>query len=158
VIARNSSFTYKGKAVDTKQVGRELGVRYVLEGSVRKAGARLRITGQLIDAMTGAHLWADRFDGSTEDVFELQDKVALSVAGVIEPALCPTPSFAAKPKHQSSLPQESAVRCCSDRIEVSKPWCRTSPSGHQRQRRFEHESTNSALPQFQTYCCIAANE
>jgi adenylate cyclase len=87
VIARNSSFTYKGKAVDTKQVGRELGVRYVLEGSVRKAGARLRITGQLIDALTGAHLWADRFDGSMEDVFELQDKVALSVAGVIEPAL-----------------------------------------------------------------------
>ena len=87
VIARNSSFTYKGKVVDTKQVGRELGVRYVLEGSVRKAGARLRITGQLIDAITGAHLWADQFDGSTEDVFELQDKVALSVAGVIEPAL-----------------------------------------------------------------------
>ena len=87
VIARNSSFTYKGKAVDIKQVGRELGVRYILEGSVRKAGARLRITSQLIDAMTGAHLWADRFDGSMEDVFELQDKVALSVAGVIEPAL-----------------------------------------------------------------------
>jgi adenylate cyclase len=87
VIARNSSFTYKGKAVDIKQVGRELGVRYVLEGSVRKAGARLRITCQLIDAVTGAHLWADRFDGSLEDVFELQDKVALSVAGVIEPAL-----------------------------------------------------------------------
>jgi adenylate cyclase len=87
VIARNSSFTYKGRAVDAKQVGRELGVRYVLEGSVRKAGARLRITGQLIDALTGTHLWADRFDGSLEDVFELQDKVALSVAGVIEPAL-----------------------------------------------------------------------
>jgi adenylate cyclase len=87
VVARNSSFTYKGKAVDIKQVGRELGVRYVLEGSVRKAAARLRITCQLIDALTGAHLWADRFDGSTEDVFELQDKVALGVAGVIEPAL-----------------------------------------------------------------------
>jgi adenylate cyclase len=87
VIARNSSFTYKGQAVDLKQVGRELGVRYVLEGSVRKAGGRVRITGQLIDAATGAHLWADRFDGSLEDVFELQDKVASSVAGVIEPAL-----------------------------------------------------------------------
>jgi TolB-like protein len=87
VIARNSSFTYKGQAVDVKQVGRELGVRYVLEGSVRKAGNRVRITGQLIDAETGAHLWADRFDGSLEDVFELQDKVASSVAGVIEPAL-----------------------------------------------------------------------
>jgi len=87
VIARNSSFTYKGRAVDVKQVGRELGVRYVLEGSVRKAGTRVRITGQLIDALTGTHLWADRFDGSLEDVFELQDRVAVSVSGVIEPAL-----------------------------------------------------------------------
>src|SRR5262249_36770726 len=75
VIARNSSFTYKGQAVDVKRVGRELGVRYVLEGPVRKAGNRVRITGQLIDAETGSHLWADRFDGSLEDVFELQDKV-----------------------------------------------------------------------------------
>ena len=87
VLARNSSFTYKGQAVDVKQVGRELGVRYVLEGSVRKSGNRVRITGQLIDAATGAHLWADRFDGSLEDVFGLQDKVASSVVGVIEPAL-----------------------------------------------------------------------
>jgi TolB-like protein len=87
VIARNSSFTYKGQAVDVKQVGRELGVRYVLEGSVRKAGGRVRITGQLIDAQNGAHIWADRFDGSLEDVFELQERVAISVAGVIEPAL-----------------------------------------------------------------------
>jgi TolB-like protein/class 3 adenylate cyclase len=87
VIARNSTVTYKGHAVDVKQVGRELGVRYVLEGSVRKGGNRVRITGQLIDAETGAHLWADRFDGSLEDVFELQDEVALSVAGVIEPEL-----------------------------------------------------------------------
>jgi TolB-like protein/class 3 adenylate cyclase len=76
VIARNSTFTYKGQAVDVKQIGRELGVRYVLEGSVRKAGGRVRITGQLIDALTGTHLWADRFDGSLEDVFDLQDKVA----------------------------------------------------------------------------------
>ena len=87
VIARNSSFTYKGQAVDVKQVGRELGVRYVLEGSVRKAGQRVRITAQLIDTTTGAHLWADRFDGPLEDVFDLQDQVASSVAGVIEPAL-----------------------------------------------------------------------
>jgi len=87
VIARNSSFTYKGQAVDVKQVGRELGVRYVLEGSVRKGGGRVRITAQLIEAETGMHLWADRFDGSLEDVFDLQDKVAISVAGVIEPAL-----------------------------------------------------------------------
>jgi TolB-like protein/class 3 adenylate cyclase len=87
VIARNSTFTYKGQAVDVKQVGRELGVRYVLEGSVRKAGGRVRIAAQLIDALSGAHLWADRFDGSLEDVFDRQDKVAVSVAGVIEPAL-----------------------------------------------------------------------
>jgi TolB-like protein/class 3 adenylate cyclase len=87
VIARNSSFTYKGQAVDVKQVGRELGVRYVLEGSVRKSGNRVRITAELIEAESGAHLWADRFDGSLEDVFELQDDVAVSVAGIIEPAL-----------------------------------------------------------------------
>jgi TolB-like protein/class 3 adenylate cyclase len=87
VIARNSSFTYKGQAIDVKRVGRELGVRYVLEGSVRKAGGRVRITAQLIDAGSGTHIWADRFDGSLEDVFELQDKVASSVAGAIEPAL-----------------------------------------------------------------------
>jgi len=87
VIARNSSFTYKGKAVDIRQVGRELGVRYVLEGSVRRAGSRLRITGQLIDSSMGFHLWAEKFDGALEDVFELQDKVASSVAGVIDPLL-----------------------------------------------------------------------
>ena len=87
VIARNSSFTFKGRAVDVKQVGRELGVMYVLEGSVRKAGNRIRITAQLLDTTTNAHLWADRFDGTLEDVFELQDNVASSVAGVIEPTL-----------------------------------------------------------------------
>ena len=87
VIARNSSFTYKGKAIDIKQVGRELGVRYILEGSVRKGGGRIRITGQLIDSLTGAHLWADRFDGSIEDVFELQVEVAIAIAGIIEPTL-----------------------------------------------------------------------
>jgi TolB-like protein len=87
VLARNSSFTYKGQAIDVKQVGRDLGVRYVLEGSVRRGGNRVRIGAQLIEAETGAHLWADRFDGSLEDVFDLQDKVASSVAGVIEPAL-----------------------------------------------------------------------
>jgi adenylate cyclase len=87
VIARNSSFTYKGKAVDIKQVGRELGVRYVLEGSVRKAGGRVRITGQLIEAATGAHLWADKIDGALEDVFDLQDEVTLRVVGAIEPSI-----------------------------------------------------------------------
>jgi adenylate cyclase len=87
VIARNSSFTYRGQSVDVKQVGRELGVRYVLEGSVRKAGQRVRITAQLIDAVSDTHLWADRFDGTLEDIFDLQDNVSLSVAGVIEPTL-----------------------------------------------------------------------
>ena len=103
VIARNSSFTYKGQAVDVKQVGRELGVRYVLEGSVRKAGNRVRITAQLIDATNGAHLWADRFEGSLEDVFDLQDKVAISVAGVIEPALRQSEIERARHKRPDSL-------------------------------------------------------
>jgi TolB-like protein/class 3 adenylate cyclase/Tfp pilus assembly protein PilF len=87
VIARNSTFTYKGRAVDIKQVGRDLGVRYVLEGSVRKAGERIRINGQLIDAANGTHLWADRFDGALEDVFDLQDRVTASVVGAIAPKL-----------------------------------------------------------------------
>ena len=87
VIARNSSFVYKGRAVDVKQVGRELGVRYVLEGGVRKAANRVRITTQLIDASTGVHLWADRFDGTLEDIFDLQDQVTASVVGAIAPKL-----------------------------------------------------------------------
>ena len=87
VIARNSSFTYKGRRVDVKQVGRELGVRYVLEGGVRNVAKRVRITGQLIDADTGMHLWADRFEGSLEDIFDLQDLVTESVVGAIAPRL-----------------------------------------------------------------------
>jgi adenylate cyclase len=87
VIARKSSFTYKGRAVDVKQVGRELGVRYVLEGSVRRSASRVRTTVQLIDALTGAHLWADRVDGAFEDILDLQDRVAARVVGEIEPRL-----------------------------------------------------------------------
>ena len=87
VIARNSSFVYKGKAVDIKQVGRELGVRYVLEGSVRKSGNRVRITGQLIEAENGHHVWADRFEGTLEDVFELQDRITESIVWAIEPSM-----------------------------------------------------------------------
>ena len=87
VIARNSSFTYKGKTIDVKEVGRELGVRYVLEGSVRKSTNRVRITGQLIDANTGGHLWAGRFEGNLEDVFALQDQITESVVGQIAPKL-----------------------------------------------------------------------
>jgi TolB-like protein len=87
VIARNSSFTYKGRSVDVKQVGRELGVRYILEGSVRKVANRVRIAGQLIEALSGAHLWADRFDGTLDDIFDLQDHVTASVVGAIAPKL-----------------------------------------------------------------------
>jgi TolB-like protein/tetratricopeptide (TPR) repeat protein len=87
VIARNSSFTYKGRTIDVRQVGRELGVRYVLEGGVRKAGNRVRITAQLIEAETGAHLWADKFDGPLENVFELQDQITDRVVGIVEPSL-----------------------------------------------------------------------
>jgi adenylate cyclase len=90
VIARNSSFTYKGRAVDIKQVGRELGVRYVLEGSVRKAAGKVRITGQLIDAITGAHLWANRFESDLSDVFALQDEVTMNVVSAIQPKLLRT--------------------------------------------------------------------
>jgi TolB-like protein len=103
VIARNSSFTYKGRMVDVKQVGCELGVRYVLEGSVRKAANRLRITGQLIDTSTGMHLWADRFDGGLEDIFELQDEVTSSVIGAIEPKIEQAEIEPAKRKPTESL-------------------------------------------------------
>jgi adenylate cyclase len=103
VIARNSSFTYKGRAVDVKQVGRELGVRYVLEGSVRKAGNRVRITGQLVDAATAAHLWAERFEGSLENVFDLQDQVTTSVIGAIAPKLQQAEIERAKRKPTDSL-------------------------------------------------------
>jgi TolB-like protein/Flp pilus assembly protein TadD len=103
VIARNSSFTYKGRAVDVKQVGRELGVRYLLEGSVRRAGSRVRITGQLIDASTGGHLWADRFDGGLEEIFDLQDQVTASVVAAIAPKLERAEIERAKRKPTESL-------------------------------------------------------
>src|SRR5450759_4230868 len=103
VIARNSSFTYKGRTVDVKQVGRELGVRYVLEGSVRKSVNRVRITGQLIDALTGTHLWADRFDGALEDIFDLQDRVTASVVSAVAPKLERVEIERAKRKPTESL-------------------------------------------------------
>jgi TolB-like protein/Flp pilus assembly protein TadD len=103
VIARNSSFTYKGRSVDIKQVGSELGVRYVLEGSVRRGGDRVRITGQLIDAATGAHLWADRFEGALKDLFELQDQITMSVVGAIAPRLEQAEIGRAKRKPTQSL-------------------------------------------------------
>jgi adenylate cyclase len=103
VIARNSSFIYRDRAIDIRQVGFELGVRYVLEGSVRRAGGRLRITGQLIDATTGLHLWADRFDGVEEDVFDLQDRVTASVVGAISPHLLAAEIERAKRKRPEAL-------------------------------------------------------
>ena len=103
VIASNSSFSYKGKSPDIRQVGRDLGVRYVLEGSVRKAGGKVRITGQLIDSATGAHLWADRFEGSLEDIFDLQDQVTTSVVGGVAPKLDQAEIERAKRKPTESL-------------------------------------------------------
>ena len=103
VIARNSSFTYKGRTVDVKQVGRELGVGYLLEGSVRKATNQVRITGQLIDATTGGHLWADRFGGTLDDIFELQDQITVSVVGAIAPQLERAEIERAKRKPTESL-------------------------------------------------------
>ena len=109
VIARNSSFTYKGRAVDVKQVGRELGVRYVLEGSVRKAANRVRITGQLVDTATGAHLWADRIDGGLGDIFDLQDQVTESVVGAIAPVV-------------EKAEIERARRKPTDSLDAYTPW------------------------------------
>jgi TolB-like protein/class 3 adenylate cyclase/Flp pilus assembly protein TadD len=103
VIARNSTFVYKGQALDVKKVGRELGVRYLVEGSVRKAGNRIRITGQLIDASTGAHVWAERYDGALDDIFELQDRITASVIGAVEPNLRQAEIERAKRKRPDSL-------------------------------------------------------
>src|SRR5712671_2720913 len=103
VIARDSSFAYKGRTADVKQVGRELGVRYVVEGGVRKAAQRVRITAQLIDASTGTHLWADHFDGDLEDIFDLQDQVTASVVGAIAPKLEQAEIERAKRKPTESL-------------------------------------------------------
>jgi len=103
VIARNSSFVFRGRAVDVKQIARELGVRYLLEGSVRKAASRVRITGQLIDAASGTHLWADRFDGTLEDIFDLQDQVTTNVIGAIAPKLEQAEIERAKHKSTESL-------------------------------------------------------
>ena len=116
VIARNSSFTYKGRAVDVKQIGRELGVRYVLEGSVRKAANRVRITGQLVDTSTGAHLWAERFDGGLGDIFDLQDQVTESVVGAIAPAVEKAEIERAKRKPTDSLDAYTLYLRGSDRL------------------------------------------
>ncbi len=135
VIARNSSFTYKGKSVDVKQVGRELGVRYVLEGSVRKAGGRIRITGQLIEAATAAHLWADHFDGALQDIFDLQDQVTANVLGAIAPTL-----------EQAEL--ERASRKPTDSLDAYDCFLRGTASLHQGTREGTQEAINEALQLF----------
>lgn len=122
VIARNSSFTYKGRAIDVKVVGRELGVRYVLEGSVRKAANRLRITGQLVDTTTGVHLWADRFDGALGDIFDLQDQVTESVVGAIAPAVQKAEVERAKRKPTESFDAYTVyLRGVAKHYQSSKP-------------------------------------
>ena len=131
VIARNSSFTYKGRAVDVKQVGRELGVRYVLEGSIRKAANPVRITGQLIDATTGAHLSADRFDGNIEDIFDLQDQITASVVGAIAPKL-----------EQAEI--ERAKRKPTENLDAYDYFLRAMASFYQRNR----EANENALRLF----------
>jgi adenylate cyclase len=131
VIARNSSFTYKGRAADVKQVARELGVRYVLEGSVRKAATRVRIAGQLIDGSTGANLWADRFHGALEDIFDLQDQVTASVVGAIAPRL-----------EQAEI--ERAKRKPTESLNAYDYYLRGMASRYQRTR----ESINEALRLF----------
>ena len=131
VISRNTAFTYRNRPIDTKQIGRELGVRYVLEGSVRKAGGHVRITAQLIDAVSGAHLWADRFDGLLEDIFELQDNVASSAAGVIEPTLQAAelrmtlftpPAIVLHPALFKTLPDPPPMDERTELVSIQFPW------------------------------------
>jgi TolB-like protein/Tfp pilus assembly protein PilF len=132
VIARNSSFTYKVKTVDVKQVGRELGVRYVLEGSVRKAANRLRISGQLISAATGGHLWADHYDGVLEDVFELQDRVTASVVGAIAPKL-------------EQAETERALSKPTENLDAYDCYLRAVASDHKASRELNKEASEEAL-------------
>jgi TolB-like protein/class 3 adenylate cyclase/Tfp pilus assembly protein PilF len=129
VIARNSSFAYKGKSPDIRQVGRELGVRYVLEGSVRKSGNRVRITGQLIDATSGAHLWAERFDGDLEDIFDLQDQLASRVIGGIAPSLERAEIERVKKKTDNLQAYDYYLRCKAE-------WYRATPEGNREALEF----------------------
>jgi adenylate cyclase len=149
VIARNSSFAYRGRAVDVKQIGRELGVRYVLEGSIRKAGNKVRITGQLIDASTGAHLWADRFEGALKDIFGLQDQVTASVVGAIAPKL-----------EQAEI--ERARRKPTENLDAYDHYLRGLAGLHQWTREGNHDALASFYraieldPNFASACGMAA--
>jgi TolB-like protein len=121
VIARNSTFTYKGRAVDVKQVGRELGVRYVLEGSVRKAGGSVRVTGQMIDAATGLHVWAERYDRSFDDIFALQDEIAVSAVGAIAPSVRRAEIARVKRKRPDSLDAYDLVLRAQPDVDSGMP-------------------------------------
>ena len=125
VIARNSSFTYKSQALDIKQVARELGVRYVLEGSVRKSGGRVRVTGQLIEGASGHHLWADRFDGGLADIFELQDQIVTRVVGAIAPQLEKAEIERARPPHDRRISPPTICTCTA-----STSWNRWTQEGN----------------------------
>ena len=121
VVARNSSFTYKGQAVDVKRVGRELGVRYLLEGSVRNAGNRVRITTQMIEAETGGHLWAERYDRPLDDIFALQDEITLSAVGAIEPSLRDAEIERVKRKRPDNLDAYDLVLRALPRVSLAMP-------------------------------------
>ncbi|UPK30899.1 winged helix-turn-helix domain-containing tetratricopeptide repeat protein [Bradyrhizobium sp. 195] len=121
VIARNSTFTYKGRAVDVKQVGRELGVRYVLKGSVRKSGDSVRVTGQMIDASTGAHVWAERYDRSSDDIFALQDEIALSAVGAIAPSVRKAEIERVRRKRPDSLDAYDLVLRAQPDVDTGMP-------------------------------------
>ncbi len=139
VIARNSAFTYKGRHVDVKQVARELGVRYILEGSVRKGGNRVRVTGQLIDAATGAHLWAERYDRDLSDIFAVQDEIAAGVAGVIEPAL-------------AEAEQQRVLRKPPDRLDAWEAYQRGLWHFH----KYEKQDNDAALAFFRRAIALDA--
>jgi adenylate cyclase len=138
VIARNSSFTYKGKAADVRQVGRDLGVRYILKGSVRKGGNRLRVTGQLIEAATGGHLWADHYDGVLQDIFELQDRVTAILVGAIAPKL-------------EQAETQRAMRKLTESLDAYDCYLRAVASHHRAWRELNSEACEEAL----RLCCRA---
>src|SRR6185437_10606329 len=121
VIARNSTLAYKGRAVDVKQVGRELGVRYVIEGSVRKAGGRIRVTGQMVDALSGAHVWAERYDRSSGDIFALQDEIAQSAVGAIAPSMRKAEIERVKRKRPDSLDAYDLVLRAQPDVDSGMP-------------------------------------
>jgi adenylate cyclase len=152
IIARNSSFTYKGKAVGIKQVGRELGVRYVLEGSVRKAGGKVRITGQLIEAATGRHMWADRVDGNLEDVFDLQDRVTESIVGAIEPNLRQAEIGRAKAKSTANLDAyDCYLRALHSFYQITREGAEAA--GEYLKQAIEKDPQYALAKAFLAFCC-----